>query len=137
MNFWELDAMTKPIMGLDQLTEFKQFLNENFTSVGAVSLVAAACLVLLSLAAREVFAWFTKTDRIYREIKEIRKTLVQLEEDVQRIESGFAGGASPKVAPPFGGSDPTWANGSGQGPASTSGGGFAASQKPDSFPITQ
>lgn len=83
---------------LDTLADFKQFLFSNFSSIGAISLIIAGCVVILSFAAREVFTWMTKTDLLRKEIRELRKELQMVHEDLKNVQS--ANNQKPKTEEP-------------------------------------
>lgn len=70
---------------MEQLTEFKQFLNSNFSDLGMISLITAGCVIVLSFALREIASWMTKTDQLRSEIRRLNSTLYKLEDDIARL----------------------------------------------------
>ena len=84
-------------MALSQITEFKQFLFDNFSSVGMISFFTTVCLVVLSLALREVFAWFAKTDKLRKEIVSLMGEIKFLQGDIKSLAEQIQSSATTDV----------------------------------------
>lgn len=77
-------------MILSQIAEFKQFLFDNFSSVGLIALITTICVVVLSFAMREVLSWFTKTDKVSSEVRHLRKEIKFLQGDIKSLSDRLA-----------------------------------------------
>lgn len=89
---------------MEQLAGFKQFLNNNFSDLGMISLITAGCVIVLSFALREIASWMTKTDQLRSEVRRLNSTLYKLEDDIARLhklleaqETPSASKETPKV----------------------------------------
>lgn len=72
---------------MEFISDFKQFLFQNASNIGLITVITAACLVVLGIVMRELIAWFAKTDRVLKEIKELKSEVAALEQLILNLKS--------------------------------------------------
>jgi hypothetical protein len=90
---------------MDQITEFKQFLNSHFSDLGLISLITAICLIVLAFATREIASWMTKTDKLRKDVKDLRRAIYSLEAEIQKLQVK----TEAPIPVPTLGNEPGWA----------------------------
>ncbi len=79
---------------LEQIAEFKRFLFDNFSNVGMISVISTACLIVFSFALREVFSWFTKTDKLRKDVQSLKNEVKFLQGDIRSLSERLANTAN-------------------------------------------